>query len=235
VSVLLVLALVACKPDLMDSGADSTPAPEPAPDSGPPPSPNTKAIMNSVERRAYGVASAVVGTMRQVGMTFSMGIVMMLLTLHLGQVTIEAGNAAAFVGSMHTAFTVFAEPLTRYHVTLGSISSLTVRRLACSLTIAERHAPSLPDLWWRIVAVHYEAFAAYRAAGCPAQAVLEALRLPLSLLSTTLAPDPAAARHGTAPRAVALALWAWVGVAFGTYLYRFQDLLAAAFNLLGRL
>jgi EmrB/QacA subfamily drug resistance transporter len=41
-------------------------------------SPNTNAIMSSVERRFFGVAGAMVSTMRQVGMMFSMGIVMMI-------------------------------------------------------------------------------------------------------------------------------------------------------------
>ncbi len=71
-------------------------------------SPNTNAIMSSVERRTYGVASAVVGTMRQLGMMFSMGIVMMILALHLGQAEIGSANIGDFVGSMKTAFTVFA-------------------------------------------------------------------------------------------------------------------------------
>jgi MFS family permease len=71
-------------------------------------SPNTNAIMSSVERRIYGVASAVVGTMRQLGMMFSMGIVMMIMALQLGQAEIETVNIEAFVGSMKTAFTVFA-------------------------------------------------------------------------------------------------------------------------------
>ncbi|MFO7688983.1 MAG: MFS transporter [Cryobacterium sp.] len=71
-------------------------------------SPNTKAIMNSVERKAYGVASAVVGTMRQIGMTFSMGTVMVILTVHLGQAEVDGGNADEFVLGMRVAFAVFA-------------------------------------------------------------------------------------------------------------------------------
>jgi len=70
-------------------------------------SPNTNAIMSSVDRRMYGVASAMVGTMRQMGMMFSMGIVMMILALHLGQAEIGPENVDDFVGSMRTAFTVF--------------------------------------------------------------------------------------------------------------------------------
>jgi MFS family permease len=71
-------------------------------------SPNTNAIMSSVERRTYGVASALVGTMRQMGMMFSMGIVMMMLALRLGQAEITTGNMDRFVGSLSTAFAVFA-------------------------------------------------------------------------------------------------------------------------------
>lgn len=71
-------------------------------------SPNTNAILSSVERRTYGVASALVGTMRQMGMMFSMGIVMMMLALRLGQAEITAGNMDRFVGSLSTAFAVFA-------------------------------------------------------------------------------------------------------------------------------
>jgi EmrB/QacA subfamily drug resistance transporter len=71
-------------------------------------SPNTNAIMSSVDRGIYGVASAVVGTMRQLGMMFSMGIVLMMLALQLGQAEIGPANISDFVGSMRNAFTVFA-------------------------------------------------------------------------------------------------------------------------------
>lgn len=71
-------------------------------------SPNTKAIMNAVEPAVYGVASAVVGTMRQVGMTLSMGAVMLILKAHLGEAEVDAATADAFVAGMRTAFTIFA-------------------------------------------------------------------------------------------------------------------------------
>ncbi len=48
--------------------------------------PNNNAIMGSVDKRFYGVASAIVGTMRQVGVTFSMGIIMMLFSIFIGRV-----------------------------------------------------------------------------------------------------------------------------------------------------
>jgi MFS family permease len=71
-------------------------------------SPNTNAIMSSVERRIYGVAAAMVGTMRQLGMTFSMGIVMMILALYLGQAEVGSQSAGQFIGSMRASFMVFA-------------------------------------------------------------------------------------------------------------------------------
>ena len=71
-------------------------------------SPNTNAIMSSVERRFYGVAGAMVGTMRQIGMMLSMGIVMMIMALLLGAAEIAPENHEQFVKSMQIAFGVFA-------------------------------------------------------------------------------------------------------------------------------
>lgn len=71
-------------------------------------SPNTKAVMGSVDRRIFGVASAVLGTMRQMGMTFSMGIVIMILALYLGEADVGASNASQYVDGMRYAFMVFA-------------------------------------------------------------------------------------------------------------------------------
>ena len=88
-------------------------------------SPNTKAIMNAVERQAYGVASAVVGTMRQVGMTFSMGTVMLILALHLGEAKVSPLTAEPFIASMRSALTVFA-----LLCALGIVASLARGRSA---------------------------------------------------------------------------------------------------------
>jgi EmrB/QacA subfamily drug resistance transporter len=51
-------------------------------------SPNTNAIMSSVEKRLYGVASAMFGTMRLTGQMLSMGIVMLIFALAIGNVQI---------------------------------------------------------------------------------------------------------------------------------------------------
>ncbi len=71
-------------------------------------SPNTNAVMSSVERHAYGVASATLSTMRQTGMTFSMGIVMMVMSLILGRGAITPENPGLFLASMKLSFGIFA-------------------------------------------------------------------------------------------------------------------------------
>jgi len=134
-------------------------------------------------------------------------------------------------------FSVFDEALTRYHVTDGSISSFTARRLACSQRIACRHAPSLPDLWYRLLAVHYEAFAAFHSNGQSFQAFTSAARLPWALLvatMTTTLPQPSKPRIGT-PKWLVAAMSVWVIGVFGAYIYRFQDLMIAALNMLKHL
>ena len=71
-------------------------------------SPNTNAVMSSVEKRYYGVASATLGTMRLTGQMFSMGIVMLVFALYLGRAQIKPENYPAFLTSAKTAFIIFA-------------------------------------------------------------------------------------------------------------------------------
>lgn len=70
-------------------------------------SPNTNAIMSSVDRKIYGTASAVMGTMRLLGQMFSLGIVTMLFALYLGRIKITPEYHPLFLKSMQTAFLVF--------------------------------------------------------------------------------------------------------------------------------
>ena len=51
-------------------------------------SPNTNAVMSSVERGFYGVASATLGTTRLVGQMLSMGIAMVIFATYIGRVQI---------------------------------------------------------------------------------------------------------------------------------------------------
>lgn len=71
-------------------------------------SPNMNAIMGSVERQYYGVASGTLGTMRLVGQTLSMGIATLLFGLYIGRVEITPSYYALFLASAKTAFAVFA-------------------------------------------------------------------------------------------------------------------------------
>jgi len=71
-------------------------------------SPNTNAVMSSAPKTAYGVASATLATMRQVGMVLSMGVVMLMFTLYMGRVQITPEYYPLFQQSMKTAFIIFA-------------------------------------------------------------------------------------------------------------------------------
>jgi len=70
-------------------------------------SPNTNAIMGAVKQNAYGIASAMLATMRQVGMTFSMGIIMLLFAVNIGRMEITSQYYPLFLGSTKTAFIIF--------------------------------------------------------------------------------------------------------------------------------
>jgi len=71
-------------------------------------SPNTNAIMSSVEKKYYGVASGMVGTMRLIGQMLSLGVVLLLFSLYIGQVQITPEYHLLFLKSTKTAFTIFA-------------------------------------------------------------------------------------------------------------------------------
>ena len=57
-------------------------------------SPNTNAVMGSVEKRSYGPASGTLATMRLVGQMLSMGVV---LAVFVGPAAVGPGRAAGFV------------------------------------------------------------------------------------------------------------------------------------------
>lgn len=71
-------------------------------------SPNTNAIMSSVERRFYGVASGTLGTMRLTGQAFSLGLVLLLFSLYIGRVQIEPAYYDPFIKAMKIAFSISA-------------------------------------------------------------------------------------------------------------------------------
>jgi EmrB/QacA subfamily drug resistance transporter len=71
-------------------------------------SPNSNAIMSSVEKRHVGTASGVVGTMRMVGQMMSMGIAMMLISLYIGKAKITPATFDGLISAMKTAFIIFS-------------------------------------------------------------------------------------------------------------------------------
>jgi EmrB/QacA subfamily drug resistance transporter len=70
-------------------------------------SPNSNAIMSSVEKKHYGVASGVLSTMRLTGQMISMAIVLLLFSLYIGREPIALQTYPAFLKSMHTTFIIF--------------------------------------------------------------------------------------------------------------------------------
>ncbi len=71
-------------------------------------SPNTNAIMGSVDKRFYGLASGSVGTMRLLGMMVSMAVATVIFTLLIGRVQITPEHHAAFINGMRLAFMIFS-------------------------------------------------------------------------------------------------------------------------------
>jgi EmrB/QacA subfamily drug resistance transporter len=71
-------------------------------------SPNTNAIMSSVEKRYLGIASGMVGTMRLLGQVFSLGVAMRIFAVLIGRVAISVENLPEFMHSLRVAFTIFS-------------------------------------------------------------------------------------------------------------------------------
>ena len=71
-------------------------------------SPNMNAIMSSVDRKSYGIASGVLGSMRMLGQMFSMGIATLAFSLTMGRTPITPKLYPAFLKSVDAVFTVCA-------------------------------------------------------------------------------------------------------------------------------
>ncbi len=71
-------------------------------------SPNMNAIMGSVDKRYYGVASGTAGTMRLVGQMFSMGLTMMTFSILIGCVQITPDCYPLFLKSMKYVFSILS-------------------------------------------------------------------------------------------------------------------------------
>ena len=70
-------------------------------------SPNTNAVMSSVEKRFYGVASGTLGTMRLTGQMFSMGIALLIFAIYIGHTQITPESYPLFMKSTRSAFIFF--------------------------------------------------------------------------------------------------------------------------------
>jgi EmrB/QacA subfamily drug resistance transporter len=71
-------------------------------------SPSVKAVMSSVENRYYGVASGALGTMRGMGMVFSMGMTVLMFSIYIGEVQITPEYYPIFLKCTKTVFAFFA-------------------------------------------------------------------------------------------------------------------------------
>ncbi|HEY5534099.1 MAG TPA: MFS transporter [Ignavibacteria bacterium] len=71
-------------------------------------SPNTNAVMSSVEKKYYGVASSTLSSMRMVGQMFSMGIVIVIFSIFIGKAEITSENQNDFIDSIRLAFAFFS-------------------------------------------------------------------------------------------------------------------------------
>lgn len=71
-------------------------------------SPNTNAIMSSVDKRDYGVASGMVSTMRLIGQVMSLGISMLIFSTIMGRVELMPGPNPGLMSSIQIAFIIFA-------------------------------------------------------------------------------------------------------------------------------
>ncbi len=70
--------------------------------------PNNKAIMSSVDRKHYSMASAITGTARIAGQAFSMGIATMVFAIYLGNRKITPEVSTEFMQAMKLTFIILA-------------------------------------------------------------------------------------------------------------------------------
>jgi len=70
-------------------------------------SPNTNAVMSSVEKKFYGVAAGTLGTMRLTGQMLSMGIAMLIFAIHIGHIQIIPEYYPLLLKSTRSAFMLF--------------------------------------------------------------------------------------------------------------------------------
>lgn len=70
-------------------------------------SPNTNAVMASVEKENYSVATSILATMRSIGHTTSMAIVTLVVGMYMGSLSLAEADPQTLMTTMHTCFFVF--------------------------------------------------------------------------------------------------------------------------------
>ena len=71
-------------------------------------SPNTNAIMTSVDKQYYGVASGIIGTARTVGQSFSMSLTALISSIFLGNAQLTREAIPGFLMSFNVTFIILA-------------------------------------------------------------------------------------------------------------------------------
>lgn len=71
-------------------------------------SPNTNAVMSSVEKKFLGIASGINSTMRMTGQMISMAIAALVINVYLGEKKIDAETIPEFMTTLKIVFAVFA-------------------------------------------------------------------------------------------------------------------------------
>ncbi len=69
--------------------------------------PNTNAVMSAVERKFFGVASGMLGTMRSIGMMFSLGFAMLVFSVVMGRVQVTPDVYPQFLYSLRVIIIIF--------------------------------------------------------------------------------------------------------------------------------
>jgi EmrB/QacA subfamily drug resistance transporter len=70
--------------------------------------PNTNAVLAAVEKRDFGVATGVLGSVRSLGMMLSMGITMLVFSSTMGRAQVTPEVFPQFLDALHIIFIIFA-------------------------------------------------------------------------------------------------------------------------------
>ena len=69
-------------------------------------SPNTNAIMSSVDKRFFGITSGIIGGARTIGQALSMGIASLILVIYMGNAQINVENSSNLIEPIKVTFVI---------------------------------------------------------------------------------------------------------------------------------